>query len=84
MGKSRSLFWAAVVCAAVAGCRSVSPPNWLHPGPSANQQSRAERYDPYPENEPGPEIVGARPREYQKALPEASRARGMPWQWRGR
>jgi hypothetical protein len=77
-------FLALVVAVAVVGCRSVSPPNWAHPGPSAHQQSRAERYDPYPENEPAPEIIGSRPREYQKAPPEPSRARWIPWGWTGR
>ena len=81
MGKLSLLLLVAVVAAAVVGCRSVSPPNWFHPGPAANQQSRAERYDPYPESEPAPEIIGGRPREYQKALPEPSRARWMPWGW---
>ncbi len=81
MGKLSSVFLAAVVAAGLVGCRSVSPPNWFHPGPAAHQQSRAERYDPYPENEPAPQIVGARPREYQKALSEPSRARWMPWGW---
>ena len=79
MGKLSSLFLAAVVAAGVVGCRSVSPPNWFCPGTEANQQSRAERYDPYPESEPAPEITGGRPREYQKALAEPSRARWMPW-----
>ena len=75
------LLLTTVVAVGVAGCRSVGPPNWLHPGPAVHQQSTAERFDPYPENEPGPEIVGARPREYQKPPPEPSRARWLPWSW---
>ncbi len=65
----------------VAGCRSVSLPNWFHPGTAAYQQGTAERFDPYPENETGPQIVGARPREFQKPPPEAQRARWIPWNW---
>lgn len=81
MGKLGWLLLALVVAAGVVGCRSVSPPNWAHPGSTANQQCWAERYDPYPENEPAPQIVGARPREYQKAPAEPSRARWIPWEW---
>jgi len=81
MGKLGSLLLMGILLLGVAGCRSVSPPNWLHPGPAAYQQSTAERYDPYPENETGPEIVGARPREFQKPPPESARARWIPWKW---
>ena len=55
--------WIATVTAALVGCRGVSPPNWSHPGTAVYQQSQAEQFDPYPENEIGPQIVGARPRE---------------------
>lgn len=80
MGKVGSLLLAILLFGG-AGCRSVSPPNWFHPGPAAYQQSTAERYDPYPENEIGPQIVGARPREFQKPPPEPVRARWLPWKW---
>ena len=40
----------------------------------AGNRARAPWYDPYPENEPGPAMVGVRPREYQKPPPEPSRA----------
>lgn len=63
------------------GCRSVSPPDLFHPGPAEYQRSRAQRFDPYPENEPGPEIVGTRPKEYQKPPAEVLRARWLPWNW---
>jgi len=83
MDKLSAFLLAAVVAVGAAGCTSVSTPNWLHPGPAPHQQSRAERFDPYPQNESGPEIVGARPREYQKPPPEVSRARWLPWSWGG-
>lgn len=60
---------------ALGGCRYLARPDWTHPGSAKTQQNRALRYDPYPESEPGPALVGARPREYQTAPPEASRAR---------
>lgn len=82
MDKRCVLLCAAVVAFGMTGCASVDRPNWLHPGPSPVQQSRAERFDPYPENESGPQIVGARPREYEKPMPEAMRAQQRPWPWR--
>lgn len=84
MHKLSRLLLLTLIALALAGCRSVSPPDWAHPGPAGYQQSMAERYDPYPENETGPQIVGARPREYQKPPPETSRARWLPWNWGAR
>jgi len=67
------------------GCRSLAPPSFSNPGPAEYQQSRALRFDPYPEVEPGPAIVGARPLEYQKPPAEVLRARwwlSNPWESR--
>ena len=61
---------------ATSGCGSLARPNWFHPGPAVYQQARAEQFDPYPENEPGPAIVGGRPLEYEKPIAEPLRARG--------
>jgi hypothetical protein len=52
-----------------AGCSNVSTPNLVHPGTEEHQQARAYIFEPYPENGPGPTIVGARPREYQDPRP---------------
>ena len=82
MTKRSLLLAVAVLATGTTGCSSVSRPNWFHPGPALVQQSRAEQFDPYPENEPGPRIVGSRPREYQKPVPEALRAQQRPWPWR--
>ena len=46
-----------------------------HPGPAAFQRDEAIKHDPYPLDDVGPEIVGARPREYQRPLNEVERAR---------
>ncbi len=52
---------------AVAGCSSsVARPNWLNPGEIGYQRQQALRYDPYPEDDLGPPIVGGRPREYDR------------------
>jgi hypothetical protein len=48
-------------------------PNVSHPGTEATQQARAQVYEPYPENEPGPPVVGGRPREYQDPRAEVLR-----------
>jgi len=63
------------------GCTSMDRPHWFQPGTARSQQTKALRYDPYPENEPGPTMVGARPREYQKPPPECSRARWQLGKW---
>jgi hypothetical protein len=81
MRKTGRLLMAMILAAGVAGCGSMAGPNWQHPGTAPVQQSRAERFDPYPENEIGPPIVGARPREFQQPPGETSRARQTPWSW---
>jgi hypothetical protein len=69
-----------LVCVA-AGCardeRDFGTPRVFGPGTAQQQQTRAIRYDPYPENEPGPKLTGVRPREYDKPIPEVDRSR---WQ----
>ena len=46
-------------------CGCLAMPNLAHPGTEDHQQARAQVFEPYPENELGPPVVGARPREYQ-------------------
>lgn len=69
------LGWIGVLALVAGGCAGMGRPNWFHPGPAAYQQKRAERFDPYPEPDVAPEVVGARPREFQKPAPEPERAR---------
>ena len=61
----------AMFVAACGGC--VAPPNLLHPGSEAHQQARSQVFEAYPENEPGPAIVGGRPREYMNPRAEVIR-----------
>jgi len=56
---------------ACGGC--LATPNLAHPGTEPYQQARARVWEPYPENEPGPPVVGARPREYQEPTAEPNR-----------
>jgi len=58
---------------ACAGC--LATPNVVHPKSVEYQQARARVFEPYPENEPGPPVVGARPREYQNPVAEVDRVR---------
>jgi hypothetical protein len=77
----KSPWFFAALFVVLTGCASTAGPSWFHPGSATTQQTRALRYDPYPENEPGPTIVGSRPREYQKPPPETSRARWFLGNW---
>ncbi len=52
-------------------------PDWDNPGTVHQQQQRALVHDPYGDNDAGPEIVGGRPRDFQKPL--AQPVRSNPW-----
>jgi hypothetical protein len=56
----------------------LATPNVVHPGTEAYQQARARVFEPYPENEFGPPIVGGRPREYQNEIAEPDRVMPRP------
>ena len=45
------------------------------PGPIGFQQLEATQFDPYGDMDAGPEIVGGRPREFQRPAAEPARAR---------
>ncbi len=58
------------------GCSSTTRmPNWFHPGATGPQRYDAIFHDPYPLDDVAPEIVGGRPREYQRPVPEVTRGR---------
>lgn len=59
-----------------AGCSpTVSRPDWFNPGPMIEQKQRAVQYDPYPDQDAGPEVVGGRPLDYERQIPETERSR---------
>ena len=64
----------ALLLTAVAGCRGYNP---FQRPPATMQQQRlsATIHDPYADADAGPEIVGGRPREFQKPLAEPVRSR---------
>ncbi len=78
MGRILALLALSAEVAACCGCANnhvggYALPNFAHPGTEATQQARAQDYEPYPENEPGPPVVGGRPREYQDPRAEVLR-----------
>jgi hypothetical protein len=70
------LFALAVACAPLTACSSaVRKPQLLHPGPASFQRYNATQFDPYPQNDMGPEMVGARPPDYTLPPDEVKRSR---------
>ena len=67
----------AITCASCAvllvACATVRMPNLLHPGPAGYQRADALQWDPYPLDDIGPPVEGARPREYARPIPEVKR-----------
>jgi hypothetical protein len=78
--KSFTLILGGVALASLTACSpTIRLPRLASPGTAAFQRANAEQFDPYPQNDMGPPIVGGRPREYQVPIPEVNRARqGMP------
>jgi hypothetical protein len=75
-----SSFASIVLVVLLAGCQSVSWPLFGQ-GSVREQQYNAQRWDPLPEPDSAPEIVGARGREYEKPVAQPSRARWDPRSW---
>jgi hypothetical protein len=75
VSKSQPVLLVLTLTLLIGGCAGVKGPNWFHPGTAAYQQKQAERFDPYPDKQIAPEVVGGRPREYTNPLPETERAR---------
>ena len=70
----------ALVAAGLFGCRSdgrlFRPPDTVQ-----KQRSNATVFDPYTDNDIGPEVVGGRPKDYQKPLSETDRSRMFQKIW---
>jgi hypothetical protein len=75
MGKAwASLLIVLAVCLS-GGCQGMHVPRIQGPGTAPYQRALAERYDPYPDNETGPPVVGGRPLEFQHPPAETQRSR---------
>lgn len=73
-----------LLAAHLVGCSAaVRKPQLLHPGPAGYQRSNAEQFDPYPQNDMAPPIVGGRPKDYMFPPDEVTRSRQYspagPW-----
>ena len=66
----------------LTGCMT-QPTNVYAPGTIEMQRRRAIRLDPYPDQDIAPEIVGGRPREYDKDRSETNRAKLLREAWWG-
>jgi hypothetical protein len=74
----RSPFVLLALTAVLAiGCSSpyIHWPNLYQPGTAEQQRAVAEKFDPYPSPDTGPEIVGGRPLGYTRPLTEEEWAR---------
>jgi hypothetical protein len=72
------LFTLIAIASGCAGRGSTAYP-WPFRAPGDIQQQRfnAVAHDPYYDNDAAPEVVGGRPREYSKQLPEPTRSRWL-------
>jgi hypothetical protein len=65
-----------IACASLTACSStIRWPRLNNPGTANNQRANAEQIDPFPLPDMGPEIVGGRPREFDKPRDEVRRSR---------
>ncbi len=63
-------------CVTLAACSpTIRWPRLHNPGPASYQRGAAEQSDPYPLPDMGPEVVGGRPREFDKPRDEVRRSR---------
>ncbi|MHB0955599.1 MAG: membrane or secreted protein [Pirellulaceae bacterium] len=70
----------ALVAAGLLGCRSDGR-MLLPAGSVQKQRSNATMFDPYTDNDIGPEVVGGRPKDYQKPLSDTDRSRLFRTTW---
>lgn len=76
---SRSVLIATLLAAATSGCQGTKWPTIFPSGTAKQQQQQAQKFDPYPQDENGPAIVGGRPINYDKPPVESTRARWPQW-----
>jgi len=58
------------------GCPTMQGPGYIHPGSAQYQQSQAQRFDPYPATDVGPDMA-ARPLAYIRPAPENERVQNV-------
>lgn len=62
----------AIALLGACGCAGVGHSKIFHPGPAEYQQRQAERFDPFPMTDVGPDMQ-ARPRAFLRPAPENER-----------
>ena len=69
---------AVLLCGTSFGCRSLGKPDVFNPGPADYQINRAKNFDPFPDPDIGPEIVGGRPLGFMEPRTETDLERRGP------
>lgn len=69
MARMFTLLLAAMLLASSVGCRGMMP-RWFAPGDIQTQRYEAVVHDPYPSVDLGPQVVGGRPRDFERPLAE--------------
>jgi hypothetical protein len=67
---------ALIAVVGLSGCPTIQGPGYLHPGSAAQQQNQAQRFDPYPATDVGPDMA-ARPLAYIRPAPENERVQNV-------
>jgi hypothetical protein len=75
-----TLLTVMTVTAVMSGCAQPRP-LLAPPGTVQQQQYSASVHDPYADNDAGPDVVGSRPREFQRPLAEPVRNRWLRDSW---
>ena len=66
----------------LSGC-GTGPRLFQPSGTIGYQRSQAVLHDPFPNNDLGPPIMGGRPREFDRPLPEVVDSQVSPWAQQG-
>src|SRR3972149_4902031 len=72
---------AAFVSFALTGCATVRMPELSPPGTAGYQRANALQFDPYPLDDVAPPVAGARPKEYDRPIPEVKRGQTYTTDW---
>lgn len=67
----------AALALALTGCPTIRMPQLANPGSAGYQRYNALQFDPYPLDDVAPNVVGARPREYARPIPEVVRGQAF-------
>lgn len=81
MSRNRNLSWCILIAMSFAfgGCspeaaRYIRFPELYHPGTAPQQRGEAIVHDPFPLDDIAPPVVGGRPLDYERPVPEVTRA----------